>query len=123
MSIISNRKLFSFVIFALYSLLITISTYVGDPIDCLSNKNLEDEMGKFIDWFCYIHGTSSLKWPRKGEIDGDGETIGRLDCYDVDKNEKCVVRNICNVLIFHACTLFIRMSKPMSPTCGYRCWF
>ena len=71
-------------IFTLYSLLVTVSTYVGDPIDCVDNKGGVD--GDYIDQFCYIHGTHSLKWPRKGKVH---DTIGYVnETWDCKEGEE-----------------------------------
>ena len=40
------------VIFLVYSLLVTISTYAGDPIDCItSNESDKEKMGDYLDWW------------------------------------------------------------------------
>jgi hypothetical protein len=74
----------SFVIFVGYSLIVTMKTYAGDPIDCIHNKEGED-WGDYLDWFCFIHGTQSLKYPRKGVAH---DTVGFFDCIDEAGNEK-----------------------------------
>ena len=41
------------VIFVVYSLLVTISTYAGDPIDCHTREDAEkgySVMGDYLDW-------------------------------------------------------------------------
>ena len=41
------------VIFVVYSLLVTISTYAGDPIDCLTHdheKQDGSDLGDYLDW-------------------------------------------------------------------------
>ena len=39
------------VIFVVYSLLVTISTYAGDPIDCItSHASDKEKMGDYLDW-------------------------------------------------------------------------
>lgn len=41
------------VIFVVYSLLVTISTYAGDPIDCHTREDVIKgyrEWGDFLDW-------------------------------------------------------------------------
>eukprot|EP00091_Calanus_sinicus_P002595 TRINITY_DN12675_c0_g1_i1.p1 TRINITY_DN12675_c0_g1~~TRINITY_DN12675_c0_g1_i1.p1 ORF type:complete len:141 (-),score=10.42 TRINITY_DN12675_c0_g1_i1:53-475(-) len=53
----------SVVIFVGYSLIVTMNTYVGDPIDCKHHGN--EDWGDYLDWFCYIHGTESLKYPKR----------------------------------------------------------
>ena len=70
--------LFSVVIFVVYSLLVTINTYAGDPIDCISNNEDLTE-SDYIDWYCYIHGTKSLQIP-KTPSESAHETVG--SCVD-----------------------------------------
>ena len=55
-----------------------MNTYVGDPIDCIHNKEDED-WGDYMDWYCYIHGTESLKYPREGAAH---KTVGYFTCFD-----------------------------------------
>jgi len=47
--------------FVAYSILVTMNTYVGDPIDCLHNT--EDKWGDYLDSYCFLHGTSSSYYP------------------------------------------------------------
>ena len=70
-------------IFVGYSMIVTMKTYAGDPIDCIDNK--KEDWGDFMDWFCFIHGTKSLKYPRAGL---DHETVGPLDCLNEDGTDK-----------------------------------
>jgi len=65
------------VIFVSYSLIVTMKTYAGDPIDCLHNKKGED-WGDYLDWFCFIHGTQSMRYPRGGQV--DDSAAGLLGC-------------------------------------------
>ena len=85
-----------------YSLIVTIGTYAGDPIDCKLNnpdkvgKKFEKFLDEYVDYFnykyhqviryfsvsssyCFTHGTTTLKWPREGE---SHSTVGPLDCYE-----------------------------------------
>ena len=73
----------SVVIFVGYSLIVTMNTYAGDPIDCIHNKQNED-WGDYLDWFCFIHGTQSLKYPKVGRAHA---TVGILDCLDEKGND------------------------------------
>ena len=44
----------SVVIFVVYSLLVTISTYAGDPIDCHTREDVREGysvMGDYLDWW------------------------------------------------------------------------
>ena len=46
----------SVVLFVVYSLLVTISTYAGDPIDCLTHdheKQDGSDLGDYLDWYSY----------------------------------------------------------------------
>jgi len=80
-----SHYIVSVVIFVGYSLIVTMNTYAGDPIDCLHNKQGEDWGDDYLDWFCFIHGTESLKYPREGEAHA---TIGFFDCLNEDGTEK-----------------------------------
>ena len=61
----------------------TINTYAGDPIDCISNnKDLTES--DYIDWYCYIHGTKSLRIPKSG-TETAHETVG--SCQNSDDCE------------------------------------
>ena len=70
-------------IFVGYSMIVTMNTYVGDPIDCIHNRK-EENWGDYLDWFCYIHGTQSLKYPKMGVAH---DTVGFFDCLDEKGNE------------------------------------
>ena len=59
-----------------------MNTYVGDPIDCIHHG--KEDWGDYLDWFCYIHGTESLKYPKKGLVH---DTVGFFDCLDEKGNE------------------------------------
>merc|ERR1712117_863425 len=73
----------SVIIFVAYSGIVTLNTYVGDPIDCIHNRDNED-WGDYLDWFCYIHGTESLKYPKMGATH---PTVGVFECVDEKGNE------------------------------------
>jgi len=49
-------------IFIAYSILVTMNTYAGDPIDCQHGRN--EDWGDFMDSFCFLHGTNSVYYPR-----------------------------------------------------------
>lgn len=75
-----------------YSVLSVIEVYAGDPIDCQQSEgSTSDNMQEFIDSYCYIHGTRSLKWPSKGKAH---DTIGDFDTYCEGKNEdECITEH------------------------------
>ena len=56
-------------------MIVTMKTYAGDPIDCIHNR--DEDWGDYLDWFCFIHGTQSLKYPTKGLVD---DALGLFDC-------------------------------------------
>ena len=60
-----------------------MKTYAGDPIDCIHQG--EKGWGEYLDWFCFIHGTQSLKYPQTGSVH---HTVGPLDCVDDQGNKK-----------------------------------
>jgi len=46
------------VLFAGYSILVTMNTYVGDPIDCMHDS--KHKWGDYFDTYCFLHGTTSF---------------------------------------------------------------
>ena len=69
---------FSVIIFVGYSLIVTMNTYAGDPIDCVHNKN--EDWGDYLDSYCFIHGTQSLRYNLSS---GTDTAAGLMGC----KNE------------------------------------
>jgi len=64
-----------------YSILSLMENYAGDPIKCQQGSDTSDSLQEFIDSYCYIQGTRSLKWPSVGKAH---DTIGPVDpnfCY------------------------------------------
>ncbi|GFT16830.1 innexin inx2 [Nephila pilipes] len=47
-----------------FSILVTARQYIGDPIDCISSKDVPENM---LDTFCWVHSTFSLpdSWEKK----------------------------------------------------------
>ena len=74
------------IIFVGYSGIVTLNTYVGDPIDCIHHgkESWNDDDGDYLDWFCYIHGTESLKYPRMGSVH---PTVGVFGCVNKTGHE------------------------------------
>lgn len=49
-----------------FSALVTAKQYFGDPIDCITPKDMIN--GKMLDTFCWIHKTFSVEKAFKGEL-------------------------------------------------------
>ena len=56
------------------SLLTTLHTYVGDPIDCIVDKKIPQEM---MDSYCWIHSTYSIpsRWNAKVGTDNSNREL------------------------------------------------
>ena len=79
----------SVLVLASYSIISLIDSYAGDTIDCVQHDSNED-LQKYIDSYCYIHGTRSLKWPKTGELGtGDGDALGNIGHCQEGSDEEC----------------------------------
>jgi len=69
--------------FVAYSILVTMNTYVGDPIDCMHNT--KHKWGDYLDSYCFLHGTSSSYHPNGGSfLECQGESGGKAGCERVE---------------------------------------
>ncbi|XP_023329458.1 innexin inx2 [Eurytemora carolleeae] len=62
-----------------YSAIITVNTYAGDPIDCLTSHPQAPGLD-FLDSFCYIHGTETLAWNIEGAGPKSNKSVVEMDC-------------------------------------------